>query len=186
MASKTFTSPDGRVAFPAVYKAEVFEEGQEPKYSLVLLIPKANKAAVAKIRKIYDDCVKAFAAEGKWKGKTAGLRCPIRDADEEGIDKVGYPGCLFMKFSSANRPHVVDNEVLPIGADEGRFYAGCWARVRFSVYAYDKAGNKGVAFSLEGVQKIKDDEPFGAKREAPEEMFETVPFDGEDDIDLLG
>jgi len=37
--------------------------------------------------------------------------------------------------------------------------------------SFDKAGNKGVAFGLQSIMKVKDGEPFGAGRSNAQEDF---------------
>lgn len=43
----------------------------------------------------------------------------------------------------------------------GRFYSGCWARVKVFAQAYDQAGNQGVKYWLQAVQFIADDTKLG-------------------------
>jgi hypothetical protein len=69
----------------------------------------------------------------------------------------------------------VDAAVQPI-MEEGEFYAGCYARATISPYAYDKAGNRGVAFGLRNIQKIADGEPFSGKSK-PENDFDSLDVD---------
>jgi hypothetical protein len=161
-------SPIGRASFPSVFKADAFEEGQEPKFSVTLLFPKKGTNLT-----VLENAIKE-AAKKKWGDKVPkNLRSPIRDGDEKDLD--GYADCWFIRFASATRPHVVDRQKNPIDPDGDRFYAGCMARVAFNAYAYDKAGNRGVAFGLESVQKVDDGEPFGARRTDPEEAFDDLP-----------
>jgi hypothetical protein len=42
-----------------------------------------------------------------------------------------------------------------------------------TAYAYDKAGNRGVAFGLQNIQKLKDGEAFDG-RSKPEDDFQPV------------
>jgi hypothetical protein len=85
---------------------------------------------------------------------------------------------------------VVDEDVQPI-IDPEEFYPGCWARVTCNPYAYNRKGNAGVAFGLNNVQKMKDDENFqgGSK---PEDDFEPVTTGGngeafvDDNDDIFG
>ena len=53
------------------------------------------------------------------------------------------------------------------------FYSGCWAIASVNAYAYDNAGNRGAAFGLLNLQKIKDDKPFGIHSK-PEEDFKPI------------
>jgi hypothetical protein len=60
--------------------------------------------------------------------------------------------------------------------DENGFYAGCYARATVTAYGYDRAGNIGVSFGLQGVQKLRDGEAFNGRKPV-EEQFEAL--DGE-------
>ena len=47
--------------------------------------------------------------------------------------------------------------------DPSRVYAGVWAIIHTNCYAYDNKGNRGVAFGLEHVQIVRDDEPLDGR-----------------------
>jgi hypothetical protein len=155
-----------RVSFPHVFEARAAAEGQTPKFSVVLLFPKATDLSALKAA-----CQAAVKA--KWGDKPPkGLRSPFRDGDEKDLD--GYAGMIYVQASAQDRPGLVDANVQPIGLDrKEEFYAGCYARATIRAFAYDKNGNKGVSFALQNVQKLKDGEPFGSKRKA-EDDFEAV------------
>ena len=95
-----------------------------------------------------------------------------RDGDVDKADVAGYEGMIFATAKSKTKPGLVDQNVQPI-IEEGVFYAGCWARATIVAYAYDKAGNRGVAFSLQNVQKLRDDEAFSGRMN-PEDEFAPV------------
>ena len=40
------------------------------------------------------------------------------------------------------------------------FYAGCWVRAIVNPFQYSNSGNKGISFGLQGVQFVRDDNPF--------------------------
>ena len=67
MSTKVITGTI-RFSYLNVFKPKAINEGQEPKYSVCLLIPKDDKATLNKIRKAIEAEKKAGAAE-KWKGK---------------------------------------------------------------------------------------------------------------------
>ena len=76
------------------------------------------------------------------------------------------------------KPGVVDQNVQPIIEAE-EMYAGCYARATLTAYAFDTAGNRGVAFGLQNIQKIRDGEPFTG-REKAEDEFEAIESVGDD------
>jgi len=160
-------TPEFRVSFPNVFQPKSFE-GQDPKYSLVMLFDKKEDLAALK-------ALAKKAVEDKWPDITKrpkNLRNPFRDGDTERPDVDGYAGKLFISASSKMKPRVVDQSVQDIISDTD-FYAGCYARASLTVFAYDTAGNRGVAFGLQNVQKLRDGEPFSG-RAKPEDEFEAV------------
>lgn len=161
-------TPVGRVAFEYVFEKNTYSD--IPKYELTLcgLDPKdlaeMNKAVMEVVRK-------------KWGNNIPkNLRSPFRDGSEKS-DLDGFnPGEIFITFRTNRRPGVVDAKGHPLRSPD-EFYSGCWARVTCNPYAYDRRGNKGVAFGLNNVQKIKDDEPFVG---GPSVEDEFPPEDGQD------
>ena len=53
---------------------------------------------------------------------------------------------------------------------------GVYGRASISFYAFNSNGNKGIACSLNNLQKIRDGEPLGGKPRA-EDDFATVDED---------
>lgn len=167
MSDKVMT-PEFRVSFPSVFEARAFSEAQTKKFELTALFPKITDLSPLK-------ALAKQAAVDKWGDKIpANLRSPFRDGSEK-PDLDGYEGCIFVKMSSLQRPGVVDQGVQPI-IEPSDFYGGCYARASITAYAYDQAGNKGVAFGLQNVQKLRDGDAFSG-RSAPEEDFEPVATD---------
>ena len=166
-------SPEFRVSFPAVFKPRAFE-GQEPKFSVTMLIPKSED--ITPLKQLAQKAINE-----KWPNpaeRPTGLRHPFRDGDKEKADVQGYAGHWFIKATSKQKPGVVDMQVNPI-IDENEFYAGCYAKATLTAYAYDRAGNRGVAFGLQNVQKQRDGQPFSG-RSKPEDDFGVVEVSGSD------
>lgn len=160
-------SPIFRVSFPNVFTPRGFE-GQAPKYSVAMLFDKSEDLTALKnlARK---------AVEEKWPNaekRPKGLRNPFRDGDVEKADITGYENVMFANATSKMKPGIVDQNVQPI-IDEAEFYGGCYARATLVAYAYDKGGNRGVAFGLQNIQKIRDGEPFSGRTKA-EDDFSSV------------
>lgn len=167
--SKVIT-PEFRVSFPNVFRTAKPMAGstQEPKYGITMLFPKG--ADLSALKKATEDaCVEKWGADkAKW---PKNLRSPFRDQGEK--DYEGYEeGAVFINATSKQKPGVVDANLNDI-IDEAEFYAGCYARASINAFAYDTAGNRGVAFGLNNVQKLKDGEPLGG-RTRPEDDFEPV------------
>ena len=161
--------------------AHIFEphamEGQEPKYSVSIIIPKSDKETLKAIKEATDLAKKNGSS--KWNGKTpANLKTPLRDGDEERPDDEAYAGCYFLNASSKNKPGIVDQNVQPI-MDATEVYSGCYARVTLNFYAYNASGNKGIAAGLGNIQKLEDGEPLGGFTRA-EDDFGAVETEEED------
>lgn len=167
-------TPEFRVSFPQVFTPKGFND-QEPKYSVVMLFDK--KTDISALKK-----AASAALTEKWGDKSKwpkNLRLPFRDgAEKEGTP--GYENCIFVTASSKQKPGLVDKDVQPI-IDQSDFYAGCYARATLNAFAYDMAGNKGVSFGLNNLQKIKDGKAFSGRTRA-EDDFEPLA-DSSDDIE---
>ena len=173
--SKRLVTGEFRVSFPAVFKPQAFE-GQEPKYEVTMLFPKdADISAL--------EAAAEAAVADKWpdeKKRPKNLRMPFTDGDTKDYD--GYEGTTAIKAKTKTKPGLVDRAKKPI-TDESEFYGGCYARASVVAYAYDTAGNKGVAFALNNIQKLRDGEPFGSRSNADSD-FDDLPLDDDDDMDL--
>lgn len=166
-----------RFSYVHVFEPHAMEEGQEKKYSVVLLIPKSDKATVAKITKAVE-----FAKEQakvKYGGKLpAKFKLPFKDGDIERPEDEAYAGCYFVNATSKTKPAVVDRDLNPI-LDQEELYSGCFGRASINFYVYDKAGG-GVACGLNNIQKLKDGEPLAGRSSAEADFAE--PFDDDDDL----
>jgi hypothetical protein len=159
-------TPKFRVSFPSMFTPSA-PEGSEPKYAITMLFKK-GEADLSALKTLA-----AKTAKAKWPDKIpTNFRSPFRDGDVEKPDTDGYAGCIFIRASSKLQPGLVDQQRQPILREE-EFYAGCYAHATVTCYAYSKAGNNGVAFGMQNLQKLGDVEHFSV-RSKPEEDFEVV------------
>jgi hypothetical protein len=100
-----------------------------------------------------------------------GYKNPFRPGEDK-PELEGYEGMVFAAATSMRQPGVIDAGKARLMSDDD-FYSGCYARATVTAYAYDKSGNKGVAFGLQNLQKLADGEAFSG-RVAPEDDFEAV------------
>jgi len=188
--NKRVLTHEFRVSFPNVITPKGFED-QEPKYSLVMLFDKKtdlSKPAMNKKGQALSASMRGAAlaaASEKWgndqKKWPKNLKMPFRDGSER-ADTAGYDGTIFVTASSKIQPGLVNQQRQPI-LNEKDFYAGCYARAEVIAFAYDKAGNKGVSFSLQNIQKTRDGDAFSGRRNA-EDVFDAVEdLDGESSDD---
>lgn len=167
-------TPVFRLSFPSIFKPKSFE-GSEPKYSVVMLFDK--KTDLTPMKKAVKAAIvsKWGADKAKW---PKGLRMPFRDGSEKS-DLDGYEGCIFVSASSKTQPGIVDQRLEEV-IDQEVVYAGCYARAEVFAFPYDRAGNKGVSFGLNHIQKIKDGESFSGKGNA-KNAFDAVEDEADDE-----
>ncbi len=182
IAKKKCVTPEFRLSFPALAKPKAFQD-QEPKYSLVMLFDNDPEVLKPLKRAAFNAAVEKWGDnKDKWPKR---LRWPFRDGNEK-PETQGYEGKVFVSASSkaSAQPGMVDQKLQAILDVEKTLYSGCRARAEVIAYAYDIAGNRGVSFSLQNVQKLRDDTPFSGRKRA-EDVFDSVE-DGSDDEDSYG
>jgi hypothetical protein len=185
-------TPEGRVSYPNLFEPKADPSGRL-RYGAVLIFDK--KVDLSDLTKAAKE-----ALEQRWGVKAKGmlqrgeLRWPIRDGATK--DAAGYgPDTVFLNLTTFSQPGVVDRYAGPAGrprviTDPRVIYPGCYARAAVGVYAYDKSGNKGVAFGLNALQFLRDGDRLDGRR-APQDEFEAIegepPAADLDDLeDLLG
>lgn len=189
IAAKKCVTLKARLSYPQLHEAKSQFEGQEPKYSLVLMFDKAQDLSLPGVpngnslkRAIHNAAKEAWGDDKtKWPKKR---RMPIRDGDEERGDKEGYENTFFVSASSKDRPGLVDQRLQIVSTPQEikeQFYAGCYVRAELIAFAYNKAGNVGIGLSLQNVQKLADGERLSGRRAATD-VFDAVES-GEDDED---
>ena len=164
---KVITGTDCRFSYCSVWEPKSVNGG-DPKYSVSILIPKADKETERKIRAAIQDVYKN--SEGVLKGKGAmpplsALRTPLRDGDTDRPDDPAYAGMWFLNANSSNKPQIVDGAINPI-LDRSEFYSGCYGRASISFFAYNSNGNRGIACGLNNLQKLRDGESLGGRSTA--------------------
>ena len=166
-----------RFSFVNVFEAKAFGEGQTPKYSVMLLIPKSDVGTIARIKKAID----AAAQKGlstKFGGKLpALLKTTLKDADKDMdqdgeifADKWDYvAGHYILNVSSKIQPQIVDANLNPI-VNPVEFYSGCYGRASINFFAYNNNGNKGISAGLNNLQKLEDGESLGSVTTAEQDF----------------
>ena len=186
MANKT-TSPTKviipcRISFANIWEAKSINGGDE-KYSVSCLIPKEDKATLAKIHKAVE-AAKEDAKGKKWGGKIpANLKLPLRDGDIDRPDDENYAGHMFLNATSKDAPQIVDRKVQPI-LDPMECGSGDYCNVSVNFYGFAASGNKGVAAGLNNIQKVKDGERLAGKASAASDFDEIEG--GDDGTDVFG
>jgi hypothetical protein len=173
-----------RLSFNDLFEARGFEGGT-PKFSATVLIPKGSAT--------YDELIAHVrnVAKAQWADKAAAIlktceanlqRWPLKDgdtaADAEGNPRQGWEGQYALKGSNAVQPLVIGRDRLPLTAQSGKPYSGCYVNIKLDVWAQDNRYGKAINVKLLGIQFWDDGERFGsADSIAKADDFETAETD---------
>jgi hypothetical protein len=170
------TTEEVRFSYAHVWEPYSMQEGQEPKYSVVLLIPKTDTKTVDALNKAAENAAQNGVA-AKWNGSRPGrLAMPLHDGDIDKPDNAEYAGCFFVNAKDTHAPGIVDANCQTI-INQGDFYSGCYGRASVSFYAYSAAGNKGVACGLNNLQKLRDGDALSGRPSAAADFGTPTDYD---------
>jgi hypothetical protein len=175
-------TPEGRMSYPHLFKSQKNDLNGKEEFSVVLIFPLG-----ANLQPLIEAAQQVVIEEhgpdkSKW---PTPLRSPFRKCKErwkvvEGKEVIpaGYEEgeAIFMNFkqdATKGKPTVVDAKVQDI-IEPQHIYAGCYGRCSVRAYYYSQKGNKGIAFGLSNVQKLRDGAPLGAGRMKASEEFSPV------------
>lgn len=176
-----------RFSYLHVFEPHAFREGDEPKYSVSIIVPKSDTATIDAINK----AVKQALQDGKAKfgGKIpTNFSHPLRDGDDERPDDEAYSNSYFFNANSKTKPSVAiakDGELYII-EDPEVLYSGCYGKVTVDFYPFNVDVNKGVACGLGNLLKLADGDPLGVVKPSATQDFEDDLEDddfGDDDLD---
>ena len=185
MATK-LTTGKVRFSYAHIFEAVTPQGGGDPKYSVTLLIPKADTATLSKIKEAMKEARDNFCQRNGANAIPVNFNHTLHDGD--GMRDSGEPygpeckGCYVITVSSKQKPLVIDNMKNEI-VDPGEVYSGCYGRASINFYGYNQSGKKGVSAGLLAIQKLHDGEPFGTVGTVDD--FDDDFKDGDAD-DLLG
>ena len=178
--TKVITGPRTRWSYASVWEPKSIN-GSVPKYSVSLLIPKDDTVTVEKIKKAIQAAYKEGAGKLKGSGKSVPalevLKTPLRDGDLERPDDEACVGHYFINANNTQKPGIVDADRQEI-IDRNEVYSGCYGRASINFYAFNSNGNKGIACSLNNLQKISDGSVLGGHSRAEDDFAD----DEEDDF----
>ena len=164
------------------WEPRALTEGQTPKFSVSLIIPKSDTKTIDKIKKAIEAAYKEGQSKLKGNSKSipslAAIKTPLRDGDTERDGDENYKGCYFVNANSTQKPGVVDVNLQPI-LERDEMYSGVIEKASISFYAFNSNGNRGIACSLNHLMKVKDGEQLGSRASA-ESDFATD--DADDDF----
>jgi hypothetical protein len=170
-----------RFSFVNVFEPKAFGEGQTPKYSVMLLIPKSDVGTITRMKNAIDAAAQK-ALMTKFGGRLpAVLKTTLKDADKDTdqdgeifADKWPYTaGHYIINVSSKNQPQIVDAACNPI-INPTEFYSGCYGRASINFFAYNNQGNKGISAGLNNLQKLEDGESLGSFTTAEQDFADSI------------
>ncbi|MEE1400884.1 MAG: DUF2815 family protein [Oscillospiraceae bacterium] len=177
-----------RFSFVNIWEPKEPQGGGDPKYSVTLLIPKADTPTMGKIKAAMAEARENFC---KRNGANALPQKPVHTLhDGDGTRDNGEDygpeckGCYVITVSSKARPVIVDSMGRPI-TDPGEVYSGCFGRAAINFYGYSRNGKKGISAGLLSIQKLHDGEPFGIVGSADDFNDGYVDPDGNGDDDFM-
>lgn len=153
-----------RFSFCNIFEPQTPQGGGEAKYSVTLLIPKADTATLGKMQQAMGEARENFVKRNGANSLPLKPNHTLHDGD--GTRDSGDPygpeckGCYVITVSSKQKPVIVDNMGNPI-TDPGEVYSGCYGRASINFYGYNSNGKKGISAGLLAIQKLHDGEPFG-------------------------
>lgn len=154
-----------RFSFVHLMEKFAFDNTQEAKFSVRLLIPKTAKATLTLI----SQTVQAMMTDPKVKAKLGTMPAKkiianmLHDGDDDAERYPEQAGCYYLNMSNT-RPvdvrQVIGGQMVPV-TDPTEIYSGCYGHASFNLFAYDRNGNKGISCSLNNVLKTEDGDSLG-------------------------
>lgn len=162
--------PSARLSFPSLFQMASFGGESTGKFEATFILDKKDHAkqieeietAIAKLQK-------------ELKVKLASDKLCLKDGDE--MERPEYQGKMTIKASTKKRPMVINRDKTPITEDDNVIYAGCYVNAIITLWAQNNSYGKRVNAQLDGVQFVRDGEPFG------DGGISVDQFDGFDDGD---
>ena len=171
-----------RLSYLHVFEPYANEAGQDPKYSVSLLIDKKDKQTLQLIQEAIAEATDQ-GQTSKWGGKVPkNLKLPLRDGDEDKDLDVNpeYKGKYFINTTSKRQPGLVDSHKQEIFS-ENELKSGDYGKASINFYPFSVQGNNGIAVGINNLMKTRDGESLGGSYVKAED-----DFDGEwDDEGLL-
>jgi hypothetical protein len=188
----------------ALFKPRAFQEGNVPKYSVMIIFDKKDPKHMAHLKQLNADAMQVMNEH--WPNPADQPRIPfvgsswqntIRDGDTA-TNKSGIPylektpeiaGHWFIQPKNKDKPAVVKagNGVWMEVTDPNEIYGGCYCDVGVNVYSYEVT-DKGITIGLNGVMKVEDaDRIGGGGSSSATDIFGTpAPMDSENSANYGG
>jgi hypothetical protein len=179
MATNATNLVVGPVRLTYVYALKPSENG---KLGATILVPKADKAMIARINAAIEAANKLGASKNG-KDWPARPKSTWYDGDDYQPSGKAWPpeckGHMVLRTTANQQPGIVDRRCQPI-IDTTQVYSGMWANCDINFYPYNNS-SVGISCGLNNLQKVRDDEAFGGRARA-QDVFKAM--DDDDDLGL--
>lgn len=165
-SSGNLVTPKGRISYPYLLTANPKAKTPDGKlkFTVSILLPPDCDLTLAK-QEVQRVAHEHFGDKLKDEFFRKSLRLPFLDAYEKTKGDEQFRGWTMLRLASVNKPQIVGPDARTYIDEPHEIYAGRWAQVSISAFAYPKGqgvdhGNKGVSFGLQNVQLLDHDEPL--------------------------
>ena len=144
-----------RLSFPSLFQTASFNGDSTGKYEATFILDKVEHAeAITKIKEAINSLMK-----DELKSKLPADKICLKDGDD--TDRPEFQGKYTLKASTKKRPLVITRDKTPITEEDNIVYGGCYVHGIVSLWAQNNGFGKRINAQLDGVQFVKDGEPFG-------------------------
>lgn len=176
-----------RLSYAHLFEPFSFDESQEKKYSVSLIIPKSDTKTIGALKSAYKTALeqgvekkgKAFAKAEK---NAPFIRVPggqyglLIDGDNE--DDPNYKDSYVLPIKSKTAPGVLSldtgtTRLTKENGGEDKVYSGCYAKVSLNVYGFNTPV-PGISAGLNNVLKTRDGERFGGAAPAEDDFADEL------------
>ncbi len=175
--------PRGRLIWARLFEAEAMEEGNEASYSCAILFK--GDQNLKPIRKAIDAAIKDMG----WKRLPRKANVCLIEGDEiaDLAEEYDYieDGDVILKlrrYEKYGQPQLWDQKVELIESPT-EMYSGCHVVADVEFFGWERKTSAGVSCRLNGLQKVREDEPLGGGKANTEDSFERVETDDDNDDD---
>lgn len=174
----TVTTGQIRLSYVHLITPYAHEQGDTPKFSTTILLPKSDFATKQRIDAAINAAIQ-IGVSSKWGGtRPAQVTLPLWDGDglRQNGERFGpeAAGCWVFTASSNHQQSIVDAAMNPV-LNPAEVYSGMYGRVSINFFAYATKGKKGVGCGLGPVQKLADGESLGGGQVSAAAAFGEAP-----------
>lgn len=144
-----------RLSFPSLFNMATFGGESTGKYEATFILDKKEHAVLIKELQTAIDKL----SKEELKGKVPADKLCLKDGDE--TERAEFAGKFTIKASTKKRPLVINRDKSPIAETDNVIYAGCYVNGLISLWAQNNQYGKRINAQLDGIQFMRDGEPFG-------------------------